>query len=47
MWGDLASHFGAGTNLRPFEVDLPPESRKNLFIYRWTDLFFKMKTEKA
>jgi len=25
MRGDLASHSGAGTNLKPFEVDLAPE----------------------
>ena len=47
MRGDLVSHSGAGTNLKPFEIDLAPESKKNLFIYRWTDLFFKTKTEKV
>ena len=25
---------------------MAPETKKNLFIYRWTDLFFKTKTEK-
>jgi len=44
--GDLVNHSGAEIKRKNVYARHGTRDKKNLFIYRWTDLFFKTKTEK-